>query len=1165
MHIESHIHIGSFVLEEPVAQGGMGVIWRGRHPGSGILVAVKVLTTDLARETSFRERFEREVRATASLHHPHIVQVYDVGEVPKSAASSSGGRLVQGSPYLAMEFIAGGSLADHCGRLMWPEQRNLFVALLDALGYAHARGVVHRDIKPANVLVPSDAPVRLTDFGLAHLIAVSGEAPERGGTPAYVAPEQLQGRWRDLGPWTDLYAFGCLAWAVVTGQPPFIRESGLQVMQDQLSRKPPVFRPRFPVPPGLEDWLRTLLRKDISRRFRRAADASWALQQLGEPTPLVVDPAGPETQLSVASSHRVGVGVTDLWGEGEWEVQAPEPSASRDDVAAVEHILRPPLPVNWHRPSHSVGLPSGIGLGLYGLRETLLVGREEERDQLWSTFARVARGEGGQIVMLTGPTGSGKSRLARWLIERAHEVGAAKRLRLCADTNPTLRGMVEQYVRCDGLDREETSVRLTKWVGQDQQELVARMLRWLHPEPGDCFSEEESEECVADWLRVLSLRRPVVLNVEMLEGASLGASFVDRFFSRHPKAAVLALVVVSDDRPADRVTQQVLDRISAREMTLHIPLDPLPSMHVAQLLRDLLGLDDALAERVEARCSGNPKFVVQLVGDWVARGLLEPGKTGFQLKEGEGDWLPDELHAVWSGVNSELLEARTGAEREALAVAAVMGQNVHGREWAVVCQRLGVADPLGFASYLVESRQWEPTGSGWLFRHAMLRESIERGLADDGRWVAFHRMAVEVLKERYPLGMGLIAGRLGRHLMEAGEPGQAASLLLSGAKEAIRQCKYSMAGSWLDLRERALDRLEMPEVSAPRLEGWLERVALYLEQGRSRMARSVAERAFAGAQAMGPDLSARAKVRLADASVACGASEGMGRLYREATETLRRVEDWEVLGDAFFGLANLSRRAEDYDQAFSLFRQARGVYAGSEAQYKVAMCVMQLALLAHARGDEEQTSTLAGEALARMEGLGHATGLGRVLLRMGALCRQRGRSEEAVEYVRRALVLFEDLGDPTGQLGCLNELAEIARLQGDLDQAEQGYRRALAAAMSVGRSEQAIVSANLAMVLLSRGLYGHALKRFKTLAETALEMGHRMVEVVAVLGALVAGAALSDAAVVARFLARAERVFVPGMQHEMDVRLLLEEALDRLGRQDSMRLQALLHRKTTDV
>ena len=163
--MELDIHIGNFVLEEPVAQGGMGVIWRARHPGSGIPVAIKVLTNDLAREAAFRERFAREIRATASLHHPHIVQVYDVGEVPKEAAARSDGRLVEGSPYLAMEFMVGGSLADQCGRLEWTEQRELYLALLDALAYAHARGIVHRDIKPANVLVPTDAPVRLTDFG----------------------------------------------------------------------------------------------------------------------------------------------------------------------------------------------------------------------------------------------------------------------------------------------------------------------------------------------------------------------------------------------------------------------------------------------------------------------------------------------------------------------------------------------------------------------------------------------------------------------------------------------------------------------------------------------------------------------------------------------------------------------------------------------------------------------------------------------------------------------------------------------------------------------------------------------------------------------------------------------------------------------------------------
>ncbi|MCO4772502.1 MAG: serine/threonine protein kinase, partial [Deltaproteobacteria bacterium] len=159
------IALGPFVLESILGRGGMAVVWRARHQEQGDPVAVKVLTSDGARNPLFFKTFRSEARGAAGLDHPGIVSVYDHGLVDDAADEASAGTLLSGSPYLVMEIAGPGTLTRHKGRLAWPELQGVLLGLLDALAHAHARGVVHRDIKPANVLVGDDGTVKLTDFG----------------------------------------------------------------------------------------------------------------------------------------------------------------------------------------------------------------------------------------------------------------------------------------------------------------------------------------------------------------------------------------------------------------------------------------------------------------------------------------------------------------------------------------------------------------------------------------------------------------------------------------------------------------------------------------------------------------------------------------------------------------------------------------------------------------------------------------------------------------------------------------------------------------------------------------------------------------------------------------------------------------------------------------
>ncbi|MZF89924.1 serine/threonine-protein kinase [Streptomyces sp. SID5643] len=211
---------GRYRLEEKLGHGGMGVVWRATDQLLGRSVAVKELpydeTLSAAQARRQRDRTLREARAVAQLSHPHIIVVHDVVE--------DGER-----PYIVMELIAGGSLADRLaqrGPVDAAEAARIGIALLGALGAAHAAGVLHRDLKPDNVLLETGTDrVVLSDFGIAQ-VAGAPTLTENGafvGSPEYTAPERMSGV--RTGPESDLWSLGALLCAALSGESPFHRDS----------------------------------------------------------------------------------------------------------------------------------------------------------------------------------------------------------------------------------------------------------------------------------------------------------------------------------------------------------------------------------------------------------------------------------------------------------------------------------------------------------------------------------------------------------------------------------------------------------------------------------------------------------------------------------------------------------------------------------------------------------------------------------------------------------------------------------------------------------------------------------------------------------------------------------------------------------------------------
>ena len=292
----------------------MGELWLAER--AGMQLAVKVLSQGRHSAEVANQTFTKELIAAAALSHPSLAQVYDFGRVSASESQASAGYFKADNLYLVMEFVDGISLAS---RVIydWGFLQSVLLSLLDVLAFAHAKAVIHRDLKPANVLLPrSGKPLlKLTDFGLALVHPQrSGDPLSRGGTPFYMAPEQILGRSSSQGPWTDLYALGAMTYHLVTGQPLFGGKgtSRREIFEGHLKSSPPQLKARFELPAGFEGWLRRLLKKKPHRRFIFAADAAQALRELG-----TLD--GEERKLTLFPANEFAEGYASTSAGAQWD------------------------------------------------------------------------------------------------------------------------------------------------------------------------------------------------------------------------------------------------------------------------------------------------------------------------------------------------------------------------------------------------------------------------------------------------------------------------------------------------------------------------------------------------------------------------------------------------------------------------------------------------------------------------------------------------------------------------------------------------------------------------------------------------------------------------------------------------------------------------------
>jgi eukaryotic-like serine/threonine-protein kinase len=271
--------LGPYRLLRTLGQGGMGTVYLAHDDTLHRHVAVKVLRQqDLSpqAQTAMTKRFMREARAAARLNHRHVATIYAVGQTEGACPR----------PYLVMEYVEEGSLADHLhahGVLDWRAAAHAIRDALAALTAAHDAGIIHRDIKPANLMRAKDGAIKLVDFGLARALeTMDADLTVVGafvGSPSYASPEQAAGAALIDGR-SDLYSLAATWHALLAGRPPFLHDDPAEILRMHLHQPFPDFAPAVHVPPLLKRILDKAAAKHPEDRYATAADMREAVDDL---------------------------------------------------------------------------------------------------------------------------------------------------------------------------------------------------------------------------------------------------------------------------------------------------------------------------------------------------------------------------------------------------------------------------------------------------------------------------------------------------------------------------------------------------------------------------------------------------------------------------------------------------------------------------------------------------------------------------------------------------------------------------------------------------------------------------------------------------------------------------------------------------------------------
>jgi serine/threonine protein kinase/tetratricopeptide (TPR) repeat protein len=727
---------GSYELIEPLGAGGMGEVWRGRHRALDRHAAIKLIRSESAAELdraaarSMARRFEREARATSLLKSPHTVQIHDFGTID------------DGTFYYAMELLEGlnqGELVRNEG----PIEAERTVAILqqacESLAEAHDQGLIHRDIKPGNIFLCKLGMrydhVKVLDFGLVKLTdAGGGEATQLTadlalGTPAFMPPEGVRGD-SQIDERSDIYALGCVAYWLLTGQHVFEGNSAFELIMAHVEKDAvrPSVRTELDVPPELDAIIMSCLEKDPERRPQTAAELATLLAACPLARPWTPDRA-------------------KKW----WSLR--KNAGSSPTESAREAILRGELTPRKAMTPRS----DRLARRFLGAQTPLPVrGRDAALDEV---TAFVDGGTG--VLLLAGEAGIGKTRLAMHALRRAEQQGATVIAGSCLDLQEPAPYMPfidawDDHVRSGGLSDNPF---LTFAPSAGPQEDTLRLFRHVESSLAEIANGGAATVLIDD--------------LHLADESSLRLL---HFLARSSRTRRLMVVATCREEKLETGTplQDLVSDLFRERLIRRVDLDRLGKDATKELIADLTGTEpsDETVASAYALSGGNPFFTEEIV----------------QARRDAGD---SDSSTLPKGLSEALLSrvAKLGDDVESyLRAAAVAGQHFKF-DLVQKVSGLEIDAALDAAEAAVRARLLEEEDDGYRFRHALVRESIYGALLGMRR-KRLHQLTADALTATTPDAHEELAfhfhagGRLEpalEHFMAAG----AAARVRIGYREAL--------------------------------------------------------------------------------------------------------------------------------------------------------------------------------------------------------------------------------------------------------------------------------------------------------------------------------------------------------------------------------------------
>jgi serine/threonine protein kinase/tetratricopeptide (TPR) repeat protein len=1037
----------------------MGVVYACVDIVTGEKVALKLLhTADGTPLPGTAAWFWAEARALAYLDHPGIVRARDFGVLRNSA------------PFLAMDIAPGLSLVDLLADidLSWPTIWLLTDQLLAALAHAHARGVIHGDLKHSNIMVevrPNDVRVRVLDFGLAWLLRdrfdhrIDGTAREgpmvrpHAGTVGWMAPEQIRGAVPHVGPATDLYALGCVLFQLLTGSEPY-ESNDLEEIQ-RLHRNAPVPEVRLPegVPEGVGPFVQRLIAKRPWQRFDFAADARQIFEAFR--------PAGPVTG---------------------WELPVP----AREEDAPT--LPPPPSRDTEIKPTFEIPITENSPPGLLGFGPARFVGREDLKVQLWEELQDLCEAELGthRMVLLTGSAGVGKSHLAEWLCEDAHERAVAIPLRARHNKIPTpfdgIVGAVTGYLGLENADRVTIErVLMNTWEvrkdDDDGLQWVAAVGEWLRPTPpgqrvdpgptGKRFvinSRQIRWAIVRYVLTRLGRGRPLLLWLDDLHMASTrDFAWIEQLRERPLPIRVMLLATTPTRGPESSPVQQprildLVDRFGART----IEVEPFSASEMRELLLSSAALDEGVIDLAYRRSRGIPLFALQLVHAWANGGSLEMRSGRYHVKGVVEDQVPSTTATLWD----ERLSALPEEALKAAMAASALGGEVRSEVLVPLLTSLGLP-AFATLSMLEQTQLLTKVGKDrYRWPHALLQEHLLTKLSSTPEAPRVLREAAFALASYHPAaGTRRIVRHRVTNLIRAKEEGEAVRVMIdfvARSWERTRDVNATISdlklieglprGAWAAMHKRWM-------AEALRHSGQLEE-ATNLAFG--------ARRAFSSLN--DPYNEAQCLRLLGHIASEKGAPRDGRKMVAEARTMMNRLQDaWGraqcdvVLGELDYLLGDHELARQELEQAIAPLEQAQDVLGRGQ-------CQILLALIELGTNDCNSSRRHLISARQGFDRIGYRLGTAQCDVALAHADHRSGEVESARARGQNALSSFRLLGTPRGQTAALRVMAMAALDAGDLNDAEARAKEALALFEQIGDPWGLAESGLLvAQVALARG------------------------------------------------------------------------------------------------